>query len=328
MEKHDKTRPSSHGNELVSIITPTFNAAPYLEETLQTVLDQTHRHWEWIIQDDGSDDLTARIAGDASKNHESIHFFPSGPITGLAARARNRAMNHAKGDYFAFLDADDLWEPNKLEIQLAYLRDHPEADGACCWADVFGDEQRVLVESGMINYPSTHICTRSELIFMNPFQTSTLLIRRRCFELIGGMNEDPRLKSGQDFEYFARLITQCQINRIPQILMHYRLLPFGDSLYSAHVRSGNAGWNIFEVMLEKGFYTPKEEKKKRSHLFYDQAKNNLFYLNAPFRRDLLKSIMSGHPPLKAIIMFGLSFLSPHRLRKTLTWLLKVKNRLN
>jgi glycosyltransferase involved in cell wall biosynthesis len=326
MKKSDNTKTPSHENELVSIITPTFNAAPYLAETLQTVLDQTHRHWEWIIQDDGSDDLTCRIARDASKKYDAIHFYDSESLTGLAARARNRAMSHAKGVYFAFLDADDLWDPKKLEIQLAWLRDHPEADGVCCWADVFGDEQRVLVEAGMVNYPSTPVCTRSELIFMNPFQTSTLLIRRRCFELIGGMDEDPRLKSGQDFEYFARLIAQCRIHRIPQILMHYRLLPFGNSLYSAHVRSGNAGWNIFEVMLEKGFYTPKEERQKRSHLHYDQAKNNLFYLNTPFRRDLLKSITSGHPPLKALIMFGLSFMGPNLLRKTLTWLLKVKNR--
>jgi hypothetical protein len=143
---------------------------------------------------------------------------------------------------------------------------------------------------------------------------------------MGGMNEDPRLRSGQDFEYFARLIAAYRIHRMREILSHYRLGPPESSLYSSYLSVETAaGWNIFEVMQEKGFYTPLEARQKRGHLYYDQAKNNLFHLNAPFRGYLVRSILSGYPPLKGLVMFSMSFLPAPLLRKALMSMLSLVN---
>ncbi|MCP4666034.1 MAG: glycosyltransferase family 2 protein [Deltaproteobacteria bacterium] len=313
---------------LVSIITPAYNAAPFLEETMSSVKAQTYEAWEWIIADDGSDDDTVAIVEKAFKKDVRIRLLPWGGEKRLAAGARNRAMQHARGEFFAFLDADDLWEPEKTGRQVAYLREHPEADAICCWHDLFGDKERVKLESRMMNFlmHAKQICDRSDLLKELPFQTSTLLMRRGCYGKIGGMDEDPRLRSGQDVEYFARLIEACNVHRLMETLTHYRLTSLDDSLNRSHFTPQNqAAWNVFEVMNEKGYFTPGEARGKRSSLYYDQAINNLFHFDAPFRPFLIRSILSGHPPLRAMITFSLSFLGRPLLKKTLLWMLSVVN---
>ena len=324
MGKKDNIRPG-----LVSIITPAYNAAPFLEETIFSVLAQTYRKWEWLIVDDGSSDDTVCIVEAAAQKDFRIRFISAGGETGLAARARNRAMQNADGEFFAFLDADDLWESKKLICQVSYLRENPEADGVCCRHDIFGDKARVRRENKMKNYKldTKPVCHRSDFIKELPFQTSTVLMRRHCYDRIGGMDEDPRLRSGQDVEFFARLVASCKIHRITKILAHYRLTPLKNSLNLRNLNDKNrAAWNVFEVMLEKGFFTFAEARRKRASLYYDQAINNLFYLNAAFRIYLLKSILSGFPPLRAVIAFSLCFLNKTHLKRALTWILSVANR--
>ncbi len=313
---------------LVSIITPALNEALNLKETILSVKAQTYKNWEWLIADDGSTDCTATIVEKAAMKDNRIHLISPDGKTGLAARARNRAMGHGRGEFFAFLDADDLWTPQKTERQLRYLRKHPEADAVCCWHDFFGDKNRVDLESRMLNYGTyiSNVCDRSDFLKEISFQTSTVMMRRICYEKIGEMDEDPRLRSGQDTEYFARLVAACRVHRITQILAHYRLGPSEGSLKLLNLTPRNsAAWNLFEVMQEKGFYTAEEARRKRSSLYYDQAVNNLFHFEAPFRPFLIRSIASGHPPLRAIIAFSLCFLSRPLLQKTLMWMLSVVN---
>ena len=131
---------------LVSVITPCFNAAEFIEETVASVQAQHYSEWEMLIADDGSTDETAEIVARLMRDEPRIQFFPVGGESGLPARGRNAAMKRARGEYYALLEADDLWVPKKLERQVAYLRAHPEADGVCCWFDTFGDPGRVRLE--------------------------------------------------------------------------------------------------------------------------------------------------------------------------------------
>lgn len=315
-----------HG--LVSIITPAFNEASYLTETISSVMAQTYQNWEWLIADDGSTDSTVAIVEEAAEKERRIHLINPDGKTGLAARARNRAMRNARGEFFAFLDADDLWEPRKIEYQTRYLRKYPEADAVCCWHDFFGDKARVILECKMLNYQvyADRVCHRSDFIKELPFQTSSVMMRRLCYERIGEMDEDPRLRSGQDAEYFARLIASCKVHRLREILTHYRMASPGNSLKRNNLTPQNSSaWNVFEVMLEKGFYTQEEARRKRSSLYYDQAINNLFHFDGPYLRYLMKSLVSGRPPLRAIVTLSLSFLGRPLLKKTLVRMLSAVN---
>lgn len=108
-------------NPVVSIITPIFNAEKFLEETLQSILDQTFEAWEAILVDDGSTDNSASIA-QAFVAKDSRFMLISKKFSDGAARARNDAIKLAKGRYIAFLDSDDIWLPEKLYNQIEFMK--------------------------------------------------------------------------------------------------------------------------------------------------------------------------------------------------------------
>ncbi len=110
-------------DELVSIITPTYNAAKYVEETINSILVQTYSNWELLITDDCSKDNTLDIIRNYVAKDSRIHLFVLGENSG-AAVARNHSISKAKGRYIAFCDSDDRWRPDKLERQLKFMSDN------------------------------------------------------------------------------------------------------------------------------------------------------------------------------------------------------------
>jgi glycosyltransferase involved in cell wall biosynthesis len=106
--------------QLVSIITPAYNAEKYISQTIDSVLAQTYPNWEMLIVDDGSKDGSAAIVKQYAEKDNRIKYFFQ-PNTGSAA-ARNNGIRRAEGRYIALLDADDLWEPEFLESQLNLMK--------------------------------------------------------------------------------------------------------------------------------------------------------------------------------------------------------------
>ena len=99
---------------------PSYNAARFIGESINSVLLQTYSHWELLIADDCSKDNSVEVARRYSDIDERIKLFPLDKNVGAAA-ARNVAMEHAQGQYIAFLDSDDVWDEHKLEKQLAFM---------------------------------------------------------------------------------------------------------------------------------------------------------------------------------------------------------------
>lgn len=106
---------------LVSIITPAFNSEKYILQTIASVREQTHKNWEMIIIDDGSTDKTVSLIEEIQKDENRIILLCLDENGGPGI-ARNEGLKLAKGKYISFLDADDLWLPKKLEIQLKFLK--------------------------------------------------------------------------------------------------------------------------------------------------------------------------------------------------------------
>lgn len=105
-------------SDLVSVIMPSYNTAEFIGQTISSVLNQTYQNFEIIIVDDCSTDNTDDIV--KSFNDERIRYYKNAVNSG-AAVSRNTALKNAKGKWIAFLDSDDLWEPNKLELQIAFM---------------------------------------------------------------------------------------------------------------------------------------------------------------------------------------------------------------
>jgi len=106
---------------LVSIITPLYNSEAFLEATIQSVLNQTYTNWELFLIDDCSLDKTIEIANRYISKSTKIKLLKN-EINSGAAISRNKGIEASKGDYIAFLDADDLWKPNKLEVQVQFMQ--------------------------------------------------------------------------------------------------------------------------------------------------------------------------------------------------------------
>lgn len=114
------------GNDLVSIITPTYNCRRFISETIESVIAQTYSNWEMIITDDCSTDDTRTIVEEYIAKDSRIKYHCLETNSG-AAVARNTALKIAKGRWIAFLDSDDLWTPEKLEHQIAFMQENDYA---------------------------------------------------------------------------------------------------------------------------------------------------------------------------------------------------------
>jgi glycosyltransferase involved in cell wall biosynthesis len=169
---------------MLSTIIPAYNAERYLAETIESVLKQTHRPDEIVLVDDGSTDATARVA--AQFGADTVRYFRQ-ENRGVAA-AMNAGLKLASGELIAFLDADDLWTPNKLEIQTGHL----ERDAALEIA--LGHQQRMWRPAG-----------DGQWRFKEPelalaLQSAT--IRRTVFDKVGLFDEG--LASSCDWDWFFR----------------------------------------------------------------------------------------------------------------------------
>lgn len=107
-------------NDLVSIVMPSYNTGRYIKETIESVLAQSYPTWELIIVDDCSTDNTDEVVSEYLAD-QRIHYIKNDTNSG-AAVSRNRALREAKGKWIAFLDSDDLWETDKLQKQLSFMR--------------------------------------------------------------------------------------------------------------------------------------------------------------------------------------------------------------
>jgi glycosyltransferase involved in cell wall biosynthesis len=171
----------------ISVLIPAFNAARFLAAALESVAAQTLAAREAIVVDDGSTDGSAEVAA----------RFPFARVFRQenrgASAARNRAAAEARGDHLAFLDADDLWKPEKLARQMAVLAARPEAGWVIC-------RQEYLLDEGVprpVWVPAAEIAGN----FVSWVPSATV-VRRDCFARTGGFDET--LRYGEDLEWLAR----------------------------------------------------------------------------------------------------------------------------
>ena len=150
-----------NGNPLVSVILAVYNREAYVAQSVASVLNQTYRNIQLIIVDDGSTDDTVEKIKEIKDDR--IELYSLGKNYHIAY-ATNVGLEKVKGDYIAIIDSDDYWEPEKLQIQLEYLEDHPEYNGCFTWANIVGKDGENLNEEkkGAYNLYACHTDTRED----------------------------------------------------------------------------------------------------------------------------------------------------------------------
>lgn len=196
---------------LVSVVVPVYNAADHLRETLSSIYNQTYKSIEIIAVDDGSSDDSIDIA----RSFDGRVILVQQPNSGPAA-ARNRGVAEAKGEWIAFLDADDLWVPEKLEKQL-----HAMSNREWSYTDsrFMGGVNDGKQDSDLNEKPSGNVIEK--LICGNFISTSSVLLRRNIFNEVGGFDEN--LRSIEDWDLWIRIASRYPISYVPDPLLKYRV---------------------------------------------------------------------------------------------------------
>lgn len=205
----------------VTVVIPAYNAMRYLPETMETALAQTFTDFEVLVVNDGSTDNTAEWVSQVTDPRVRI---VSQENKGLAG-ARNTGIAHAKGEYIAYLDADDLWEPTKLEKQVRCLDENPEVGLVYTWtalADQYGKSTGRVISS----HAEGNVW--QELIEFNMVCCgSTPLIRRSCFDVVGLFSPD--VSPSDDWDMWLRIANKFSFGVVKEALIRYRQHPSNSS---------------------------------------------------------------------------------------------------
>jgi glycosyltransferase involved in cell wall biosynthesis len=199
---------------LVSTVIPVFNGERFIRETIESVLSQTYPRVECVVVDESSSDGTARVVASFASKVQYVK-----KLRGGVSSARNLGVGEARGDYVAFLDADDVWLPQKLEMQMALFRADDGLGLVYSGLHVIDEEGWFI---GRIDPPSPQTGLRNTLVLEGPgiSVAQTALLPISTFKDVGGFDE--ALSTSADADFACRVATRHRIAVVPEPLTLYR----------------------------------------------------------------------------------------------------------
>ena len=203
---------------LVSVVIPAYNATAFLGETLDSVLAQSYTNLEIIVVDDGSTDTTPQLLDSYGDRIRVLRQANAGQ-----AAARNYGAREAHGELLAFLDSDDLWDPDKIARQVALLARFPTALAVYCDHRTIDAQGQPIASSAALVYPRpSGDILRALLLGPCIITPGLVLLRRRAFDTTSGFDETPLMRGHEDYALWLRLATQGSFVYSPDTLVSYR----------------------------------------------------------------------------------------------------------
>lgn len=273
---------------LVSVIVPAYNSEAYLGLALTSLVNQTYSNWEALVVDDGSRDDTMSLALKFAAQDSRIEVFQqenSGP-----ASARNRGLARARGELVAFLDADDLWMPRKLEVQTVLLESE-NADIAYVAPSFIDHAGNSLGQPDWSRFAGTR---ESELFLSLQYSaqfllTSCVMLKTRVLREAGGF--DPSLRSGEDGELWLRLAQgPWRFTGTDEALCLYR------SHSQGLTHQGELGFWSHMQFLPRYFHLSELDPRLKPCPFRLHFRNTFTYLGAARRQQASKAMFDAYQP--------------------------------
>ena len=229
--------------EKISIITASYNAERFIKNTIESVLKQTYQNWEMIIIDDCSSDNTESIVNRYVELDKRIKFYKLEKNSG-AAIARNLGINKANGEFIAFLDSDDLWDENKLEKQIEFMKERKIGFSFTGY--------RLMKENGELLNKEIMVPEKvdyNSLLKNTIIGCLTVMIDKRII----GEFKMPELRAGQDTATWLSILRKGNIAYgYNEILASYRLV--NGSISSNKMKALKRTWNIYRNVENLSLY--------------------------------------------------------------------------
>ena len=185
-----------------SVIIPLYNSEEYIGNTIQSVLNQTYDSWELIVVDDCSTDNSKEIVRDIEKNDSRIKLIESGENFGGPAKPRNMGIKSSRGKYIAFLDSDDIWYRDKLEVCLKHF--NGSVDVVYHDLKIFGKvnffDRKVLKGRALTKPVLLDLLTKG-----NAINNSSAVVRKEILEQIDYVNESPGMIASEDYNTWLKI---------------------------------------------------------------------------------------------------------------------------
>jgi glycosyltransferase involved in cell wall biosynthesis len=272
----------------VSVIIPAFNAADTIEEAVYSVLNGSHKNIEILIIDDCSNDGTGKIAAKLAAANPQVHCFQNQQNCGVS-KSRNLMIEKATGEFIAFLDSDDTWEPNKLEICLKILKENPDIKAvshALSYLDKHGKKKSYIPTYPITREDMNKIQKNGEIPWTFP---SAAVVYRETLLEEKGFREDWHV--GEDGELFSRIAQKHGMLGSQEPLANYRIR--GNSLTDKnwlHKRIAN------DCIKENQRRRIQGEKELSLHEYEEIYFNNLPQLQ---KLNKLRGLLALHSMRKA-----------------------------
>ena len=206
-------------NPLISVVVPAYNAEAWILDAVESVRTQTYTNWELVVVDDGSTDNTSDLVATRASRCKQRIRLESLSHRGVSA-ARNVGARLAEGEALAFLDADDVWYPGKLESQIRFLLNHPNLDGVGCGFEAVSCDLGQVMSRYNVSWSPASIRSWLLLESHGVLLPSTLLIRKSTFMAVGEFNES--LSTAADLDLAWRLAQQAVVGDVGECLVQYR----------------------------------------------------------------------------------------------------------
>ena len=204
----------------ISIIMCAYNAGRYIEEAIDSVQAQTFENWELIVVDDGSVDDTAQKVKAKMQDQRIRYIYQENAKQG---KARNNGIANARAEWIALLDADDLWMPEKLQLQLSVAKDI-QADVFYCMVKLMDASGNYIKDEAIESLQTGWLQSKQDMLNgrNDSFFCSTVLMKKKVFDAVGGFDEAPDM--AEDYHLYLKLI-DCGYTfyRQPESLVYYRI---------------------------------------------------------------------------------------------------------
>ncbi len=258
----------------VSVIIPTFNSAEFIEEAINSVLNQSYQNFEIIVVDDSSLDRTVDIVSELSKNESRISLYKI-EHAGRPSVPRNVGINNAKGELVAFLDSDDVWTKDKLEEQIKYFNKYPNLIFVYSMSVTFGLTNIFSNNFEVLPLLFKAAKSREELIKKgNSITCSSVVVKLTALNRVNGFDEDPQLKAVEDYDLWIRLSELDDFYFIPRILVKYRI---HGTQTSSDLKSKQD--RLMYLANKRKLNLPKYKFYSNKGLFFKIVRNTVHILN-------------------------------------------------
>jgi glycosyltransferase involved in cell wall biosynthesis len=287
---------------LFSTIIPTYNHAIFIKKCLDSVVAQTYTNWEAIVVNNYSEDNTVELVNEYNDNRIRLINFKN---NGIIAASRNTGIREAKGEWICFLDSDDWWEPTKLQACFEHINDHP--DLVYHRLKIIGEVpflfRRKTIRSWQVKTP----VIIDMLVKSNPIANSSVVIRKRLLDQIGGVAENVEMVGCEDFNTWLRI---AQISEafmyIPQTLGAYMVHEASISLKDTSIPMRHACAEFMHLL--------NDQQKLKHESILRFAKGRFAFITGDYkaaRKDLLFCLQYGDLfiKLKSAILFLASLIT-------------------